>query len=80
MCSTCAAVSAAIQRISFGTSVPGPRTSRSSSPRLTASTSTLERSIEGMARTERGKSGDGDGEDDGDDPRRSGTGGGVCVV
>ena len=43
------AYSAAIQRISFGTSVPGPRTSRSISPRFTVSSHTLERSTLGAA-------------------------------
>jgi len=49
MRSTRALVSAAIQRISRGTSVPGPRTSRSMSPRLTVSSHRLERATPGAA-------------------------------
>ena len=49
MRSTVASVVAVIQRMSSGTSVPGPRTERSISPRFTVSCHTVARSTVGAA-------------------------------
>src|SRR5580765_4157971 len=49
MRSTVASVVAVIQRMSSGTSVPGPRTERSISPRFTTSCHTVARSTVGAA-------------------------------